>query len=200
MTLPFNYPSLPHIRRHDPRGYAGHESYRSWVRDEFAFRCVFCLRREVMGQECGEFAIDHFLPVSYRPDLVTEYPNLLYVCTRCNLRKMQQFVADPLIHLLTDAVLVHPDGLLETRSRESRQIVRVVKLNDPDLIAYRRMWMRIVETTRGSDPVLYRQILGFPADLPDLRKLQPPGGNTKPEGVEHSYFRQRERGELPETY
>ncbi len=46
MTTPFRYPDGPHQRRHGPRGYASYESYRPWLRDEFAFRCVYCLTRE----------------------------------------------------------------------------------------------------------------------------------------------------------
>ncbi len=40
MTPLFVYPTLPHVRRHGPRGYADYPSYRPWLRDEFAFRCV----------------------------------------------------------------------------------------------------------------------------------------------------------------
>ena len=144
--------------------------------------------------------MDHFLPVKDRPDLTTEYTNLLYVCVRCNLRKVDQFVADPLVHLLSQHLTLREDGSLEVRTRECRQIVRVLKLNEPSLIAYRRMWIGVLELSRAHDPPLYRRILGFPDDLPDLIGLQPPGGNSKPEGVEQSYFRRRERGELPETY
>jgi hypothetical protein len=32
-----------------------------------------------------------------------------------------------------------------------------------------------------------------PDDLPDLRRLQPPGGNTRPEGIRESAFVLRER-------
>jgi hypothetical protein len=79
VTAPFTYPDRPHGRRHGPVGYADYTSYRPWLRDEFAFRCVYCLRRETMGQHFGEFAVDHFLPVKHRPDLTTVYTNLLYV-------------------------------------------------------------------------------------------------------------------------
>ena len=57
MTAPFDYPAQPHIRRHGPIGYADYASFRPWLRDEFVFRCVFCLRRESWGQAFGEFAI-----------------------------------------------------------------------------------------------------------------------------------------------
>jgi hypothetical protein len=53
----FTYPAQPHIRRHGTRGYAALESYSPWLRDEFAFRCVYCLLREQWGrgslQSCG---------------------------------------------------------------------------------------------------------------------------------------------------
>jgi hypothetical protein len=42
--------------------------------------------------------------------------------------------------------------------------------------------------------------MGFPDDLPDLRRLRPPAGNARPEGLEDSFFAKRRRGELPETY
>jgi hypothetical protein len=153
-----------------------------------------------MGQEFGEFAVDHFLPIKFRPDLAADYKNLLYVCGRCNHRKASQFVADPLTHLLSCDVSVRADETLDVGTRESRQIVRVLRLNDPELVAYRRMWVRVLELSRVYDPGLYRRILGFPDDLPDLGALRPPGGNVRPEGIEESYFRRRERGELPDTY
>ena len=72
MTAPFTYPAAPHTRRHGPRGYADYESYRPWLRDEFAFRCVYCLLREAWGPPKGAYALDHFLPVAARPDLALE--------------------------------------------------------------------------------------------------------------------------------
>jgi hypothetical protein len=81
MTIPFIYPPGPHVRRHGPAGYADHTGYQPWLRDEFSFRCVYCLLREQWGRVGGVFDIDHFLPVSNRPDLAAEYDNLLYACT-----------------------------------------------------------------------------------------------------------------------
>ena len=46
MNSPFEYPSSPHRRRHGPLGYADYASFRPWLRDEFSFRCVYCLLRE----------------------------------------------------------------------------------------------------------------------------------------------------------
>ena len=80
MTAPFTYPPTAHVRRHGPGGYVDYASYRPWLRDEFAFRCVFCLRREQWGRALAEFEIDHLVPVSIRPDQGTDYDNLLLAC------------------------------------------------------------------------------------------------------------------------
>ncbi len=39
----FAYASTDHQRRHGPRGYTSYRAYKPWLRDEFAFRCVYCL-------------------------------------------------------------------------------------------------------------------------------------------------------------
>jgi hypothetical protein len=107
----FNYPAEPHLRRHGPRGYADAASYRPWLRDEFAFRSVYCLFRE-------------------------------------------QWV----------------------------------------------MWMEIVDLAAREDPELHRKLMGFPGDLPNVARLRPPGGNSRPEGIEQSYFVTKQKELLPETY
>jgi len=200
MTIPFEYPPTPHNRRHGPVGYADYASYRPWLRDEFAFRCVFCLRREVWGQIYAEFAIDHCEPVVNRPDLVNDYDNLLYACAACNTRKSEQFIADPLTELLANAVTIRSDGRIEVHTRQARQLVRVLQLDLPELTEFRAMWISIVHLAERFDPDLYGRLLGYPKELPDLASLKPPGGNTRPDGIEHSYYRQREIGELPELY
>src|SRR4051812_13664188 len=43
---PFEYPAGVHVRRHGPSGWTEYQRYRSWLRDEFCFRCVYCLLRE----------------------------------------------------------------------------------------------------------------------------------------------------------
>ncbi len=86
MTDPFAYPPAPHVRRHGPQGYADYQSYRPWLRDEFSFRCVYCLLREQWGQMRGGHAIDHFLPVAQHPDRANDYDNLVYACTAWNVQ------------------------------------------------------------------------------------------------------------------
>lgn len=200
MTVPFVYPSAPRDRRHGPAGYAAHTSYRPWLRDEFQFRCTFCLRRETWGGILGEFAIDHFEPVALYPDRATDYDNLLYVCGPCNCRKGGERVPDPLTTLSADAVAVRPNGTIVARTRPARRLVRVLRLDGPALTEFRAMWIEVTRLAARHDRDLHHRLLAFPTDLPDLRRLRPPGGNTRPDGVEQSHFRRRERGELPAVY
>ena len=49
MTSPasvFDYPSAPHVRHHGPQGYLDYKHYKPRLRDDFSFRCVYCLCRE----------------------------------------------------------------------------------------------------------------------------------------------------------
>ena len=76
----FDYPTLPHQRRHGPQGYDDASTYRPWLRDEFTFRCVYCLLREQWGRVTGEFDVEHFRPQVNSPELGVTYDNLLYAC------------------------------------------------------------------------------------------------------------------------
>jgi hypothetical protein len=67
-------------------------------------------------------------------------------------------------------------------------------------LEFRRTWIDIISLARQHDPQLHQRLMGFPDDLPDLSRLRPPGGNSRPEGIEESYFAQRQRGESPAFY
>ena len=98
--LAFTYPGGPLVRRHGPSGYSDVQSFRPWLRDEFSFRCVYCLVREQWGKRLGEFDLDHFEPVASSPEASLDYDNLVYSCHACNLRKGKRQVPDPTQALL----------------------------------------------------------------------------------------------------
>lgn len=108
----FDYPKFRSERRHGPSGYAAYESYRPWLRDEFDFRCVYCLKRETWGQVTGEFELDHFSPQSISPHLRVDYVNLVYACQRCNSIKGRKTVADPFTLLCSEKISIRLDGSL----------------------------------------------------------------------------------------
>jgi hypothetical protein len=195
----FTYPDPRQQRRHGPANYASYESYRPWLRDEFAFRCVYCLKREPWGQVTFEFELDHFQPQALNPQLRLDYANLVYACRRCNAIKRNQTVADPFALLQTPRLSTLPDGSLRTDDRDTQRLIRQLDLNSPKLKSWRVMWMRIVALAKDRDPDLYLQLVRFPEDLPNLSKLRPPL-NARKEGLERCWFAQRQRGNLPPSY
>ena len=90
----FEYPETPHERRHGPV-YGSVEPYRDWLRDEFTFRCVYCLLRERWGRVSGEFDIEHWIAQINDPLRGLDYENLFYACHTCNLLKGTDAVPDP---------------------------------------------------------------------------------------------------------
>jgi len=197
--LIFDYPEPQEQRRHGPAGYAAYESYRPWLRDEFDFRCVYCLKREVWGQVTCEFELDHFEPQSLNPQLRLDYFNLVYACRRCNAVKRKQTVSDPFLLMRAPHVTAMLDGSLRPHDSDTQRLIRQLDLNSPQLKAWRVMWMRIVALTKDHDSRLYSQLVGFPKVLPNLSERRPPQ-NAREEGLEHSWFARRLRGFLPDAY
>ncbi len=141
---PFTYSPEPHVRRHGPQGYADAASYRPWLRDEFTFRCVYCLFREQWGRLRGTFDVEHFRPIASQPGDRLSYDNLLYGCTACNTGKGKQLVPDPLTALVCGDVWVNEDGTIEGRTRQARRLIRVLGLDDREYTEFRLVWLEIV--------------------------------------------------------
>ena len=202
MTPPFDYPPVPHVRRHGPAGYADLASYRPWLRDEFSFRCVYCLLREQWGRVRGSYDIDHFLPVVDHVALVLDYDNLLYACATCNSAKGSREVPDPLQVLTSPSVQVGEDGFLHATTPEAARLIKLLGLNGKGAVEFRLLWIGIVALAAKGDPELHKRLMGYPgpSDLPDLTRLRPPRGNHRPEGVKQSCHSQWHHGVLPETY
>lgn len=200
MIHPYAYPERPLSRIHAPAGYAWPESYRSWLRDEFAFRCVYCLCRETWSGQSSRFAVEHLEPIATHPERENDYDNLAYACVRCNAVKGVNSTPDPTRYLTAETVTMDESGVLIARDPKAEQIAQLLDLNEPSLVECRQLWYSLVRLAFGTRRDLYSRLMGYPADLPDLERLRPPGGNAKPEGVSQSHFARRQRGELPEVY
>jgi hypothetical protein len=200
MSLGFRYPVPLRVRRHGPRGYADYASYRPWLRDEFCFRCVYCLVREQWGRVLGEFDLDHYLPQRLHPEVRSNYDNLLYSCAPCNVAKGDQAIPDPSVVLTEENVDVEEDGAIVGLTDDAARMIRLLDLDSEDLRRWRQTWIRILELTQQVDLPLYEHLMGFPDDLPNLSRLRPPEGNSRPSGLKASYFARREHGELARTY
>lgn len=204
--MPFQYPVSPHVRKHGPHGYHSYQSYKDWLRDEFTFRCVYCLARETWypsGQDA--FAADHVKPKG-KPEyvhLTCEYSNLVYACNRCNSAKSDELVLDPCLVAFAQHLTVAEDGTVRGLTTEGSDVIDILGLDLEGSIKVRAYYIRLDALNRRypNDPevrALYLSSFGFPDDLPELAGRR--SGNTKPEGVGQSYRRQRDEGRLPPTY
>ncbi len=196
----FDYPDPRSHRRHGPAGYVNYQSYRPWLRDEFTFRCVYCLKREQWGQVTGEFDIDHFQPQTCCPDRAADYPNLVYSCRRCNAVKFDRETADPFPVMAGDRARVMPDGTVRGIDAAATKLILQIDLNSPRLVEWRIIWMRIADLGQERDQGPLQRLLGFPSDLPDLRRLRPPAGNSRPAGIAESWAALAEQGKLSDRY
>jgi hypothetical protein len=144
--------------------------------------------------------IDHFSPVALYPELATSYDNLLYACASCNAAKSDLVLPDPTSALLAGSIRVLADGSVEATTPAAARVIHLLGLNSPKYREYRLLWIEIMAMAESHDPDLYRRVMGFPEDLPDLSTLHPPGGNARPDGVKTSHFEQKKAGTLPATY
>jgi hypothetical protein len=185
--IAFVYPPEARDRKHGPEGYTDVQSFRPWLRDDFSFRCVYCLKREQWASVKGDFDIEHFVPTAVAPDQYLNYENLVYACRRCNLRKSNAMVEDPLCHLTSDNVAIIENGIVVGLTRQAREIIAEVAPNSPETVRWRRMWIQIVELASNYDLELLNELMRYPDDLPDLGSLNPPA-NARPDGVKDSFF------------
>ncbi len=196
---PFAYPATPHVRKHGPHGYMNYEPYRDWLRDEFSFRCVFCLRREQWGTVGGMWDIDHFAPQHSNPQRRLDYENLLYTCRTCNSAKGDQLVPDPCKIAFGACIEVHGDGTISALSDNGERLIDRLRLDNEDHTRFRHLMITTLRSLARHDKHTHILWMCYPDDLPNLSKLRPPD-NTKPEGVNDSCYARRIRGVLPEIY
>lgn len=124
--MAFDYPDAPHQRRHGPV-YGSLQPYRDWLRDDFTFRCVYCLDRERWGRVEGHYDIEHWVAQIHDPDSGLDYDNLFYACHACNLVKGANPVPDPGRYLTSDNVRVDPiDGSIGGLTAEATLIIDVL--------------------------------------------------------------------------
>jgi hypothetical protein len=145
------------------------------------------------------FSLDHFLPQAYFPNTALDYGNILYACGTCNSAKGGEIVPNPCDCMLAGQVTVHEDGSIIGTQTESRRLILKLGLDDPEFREFRRLWIDIVALAKAHDPDLFRRLMKYPDDLPNLAKLRPPA-NSLPKGIQQSCYARRARRELPEIY
>jgi len=171
------------------------------LRDEFAFRCAFCLMRETWLRGKRGFQIDHCIPQAQNPTLIRDYDNLVYTCPWCNQAKSGVSVPNPTEVSYHNALYVNNEGVVEAKNHLGVVLIAGLKLDRPDITYQRKMLLRIVRLAEQKNnlPIILK-LLGYPDDLPNLRQKRPPGGNARPSGLHGSSYERRQRGQLLAIY
>src|SRR5262249_54807795 len=134
----FAYPVAAHVRRHGPRGYAEYNYYKPWLRDDFAFRCVYCLWRERWEKDgAAIFSIDHVAGQSVAPERICDYENLVYACTACNSSKRAESLPDPCAESFAVHLRIREDGRVEGLTPQGQRMVALLDLNRPGAREFR---------------------------------------------------------------
>lgn len=205
---PFADPTDPHTRRHAPAGYSDYKEFKDWLRDEFAFRCVYCLQRERWSRDgAAVFGVDHVVPQSSPAGaaLVCVYGNLVYACNRCNaLRQDCPLPVRPEIDPLSPHLTITASGALAATTPEGEELIELLHLNAPAAVAERRRIANILAEF-ATDPAApihrenYLRAFGYPDDLPDLAAKRPPDGNALAANARACHFALLAAGQLPEV-
>ena len=203
---PLVYPTQPHARLHGPAGYTDYTSYKPFLRDEFSFRCVFCLEREQWHpNRDASFSVEHFSSKVKWPEKLCDYDNLLYACVRCNSFKQDVLVRlDPTLIAFGDHFVVGDDGHIDGRSPEAKDLIDLLHLNDsPALDQRQRILMLVRLKLANPDHAeinrLFVDHFKYPDELANLAVLKPPS-NNRPEGITASHFARKGRNEPTEVY
>jgi hypothetical protein len=199
LPAPFAYPSNPHARRHGPQGYSKYRQYRNWLRDEFSFRCIYCLRRETWLTTGRDYEIDHFLPKSDHPNVEQDYDNLVFACRACNGTKAAKYLPSPESVAYGACLYVDEGGEIHAKDEAGKIIIEALRLDGPD---YTRLRRRIIETVSEARPgsKTLKWCLGYPDDLPDLSKEKKPKNNKRLDGIRDSHYERKLRGDLSPYY
>ena len=169
----FAYPKTRHILRHGPRGYTICRQFKPWLRDDFGFRCIYCLRRERwMGGGHSDFSVEP-IPRNIAPRLTFEFSNLRYACSRCNSIRQDRRTIDPCDEPLSNHLNIRQDGHIEGLTPDGVAHIKVLRLDHPALTEYRARFIRAVGLLEAKGA--WAEInawLGYPDDLPNLAALK----------------------------
>jgi hypothetical protein len=103
-----------------------------------------------------------------------------------------------------DHIRVGDDGMAVGLTPHGSALIDRLMLNESERVRFRFRTLRLIQAlAESSNPAagaLLAEFLGYPDNLPDLRRLRPPGGNLRPEGLSASHYERRQQSSLPLTY
>lgn len=134
------------ITRSTPPHYSSYGKYKPYLENDFCERCAYCNLHS--KRITTPFEVDHFVSRAafdgVRPELETDYKNLVYSCKKCNVAKSGQFKGDlteeiPTNALFYDPVLVDYNsifyrnefGAIDSDDPKGRSMINMLKLYRP---------------------------------------------------------------------
>lgn len=134
------------IKRSFPKHEDNYRNYKEQLASDFCNRCAYCNLRD--DSITTYFEIDHFVPKkafeNTRPELLTDYRNLVYSCKKCNVAKSGKFEGDlteenPTNTLFYDPVKVDYNdifyrnelGAIASDDIKGKQMIESLKLYRP---------------------------------------------------------------------
>ena len=134
------------IKRSNPPHFNDYHKYKSYLMNDFSNRCAYCNLFD--KSITTPFEIDHFIPKNAfkteKPDLETDYNNLVYACKKCNIAKSSKFEGDlslkvPTNNLFYDPVLVDYNtifyrnefGAIDSNDKKGKKMIVLLKLYRP---------------------------------------------------------------------
>jgi HNH endonuclease len=143
----FQYRKSRHKRKNNPGPYIRYQTYKTYLKQEFDEKCIYCLTPDILKEE--SFCVEHYKPKSRFKSLETDYSNLYYACLKCNsykgefwptekAYKLGSYLPNPcddimFEHLRYKEVEVVPHSVTGKFAEE------LLHLNDEKLTKYRRL-------------------------------------------------------------
>lgn len=199
---PFQFRDKPHCRVHGPQGHKNYTAYKQWLRDEFEFRCVYCLTRELWSSDGhNRFSADHVKPKSMHKKLTNDYDNLVYACGRCNTLKAAKLgLPDPCETSLKKHLKLLRSGHFVGKTPEGKHLIGYLRLNAAERVNDRSIRIYAFDSQERTPENILSAHFGYPPDLPDLAKLKPPKGNSRPDGLKTSHYIRQQQKKLGPYY
>lgn len=141
------------MRGSDPGPYKDYSTYKPYLRDEFKGACIYCRIRD-SSLDRALFAVEHHLPQTHFPELITVWPNLYYACRTCNgaksdfyptsRHKPHEYVPTPCTDVMFDHLRYRAPNVVP-HSKTGTFAEELLDLNEPKSVQYRTFFQRILD-------------------------------------------------------